>query len=126
MKKIIAAVIIVGVVLLLAITCPDKTAHQEAIRDSISQAYNDKVNESMSEKDASDQLVQGFAMLGNMFVDRIVESVLDTRLSVKNYVLFSVGTVYIDGDSKTVSFGILNNVFTYDKEDIKNLIDERK
>lgn len=126
MKKVIAAIIIVGAVLLLAMTCPDKTAHQEAIRDSISQAYNDKVNESMSEEDASNELVQGFAMLGNIFVDKIVETVLDTKLSVKNYVLFSVGTIYRDGNSKTVSFGILNNVFTYDKEDIKNLIDENK
>lgn len=126
MKKVIAVIIIVGAVLLLAITCPDKTAHQEAIRDSISLAYNDKVNESMSEEDASNELVQGFAMLGNMFVDKIVETVLDTKLSVKNYVLFSVGTIYHNGSSKTVSFGILNNVFTYDKEDIKNLIDENK
>lgn len=126
MKKLIAVIIIVGAVLLLAMTCPDKTAHQEAIRDSISQAYNDKVNESMSEEDASNELVQGFAMLGNMFVDKIVETVLDTKLSVKNYVLFRVGTIYHDGNTKTVSFGILNNVFTYDKEDIKNLIDDNK
>lgn len=126
MKKVIAVIIIVGAVLLLAMTCPDKTAHQEAIRDSISQVYNDKVNESMSEEDASNELVQGFAMLGNIFVDKIVETVLDTKLSVKNYVLFSVGTIYLDGNTKTVSFGILNNVFTYDKEDIKNLIDENK
>lgn len=126
MKKLIAVIIIVGAVLLLAMTCPDKTAHQEAIRDSISQAYNDKVNESMSEEDASNELVQGFAMLGNMFVDKIVETVLDTKLSVKNYVLFSVGSIYHDGNTKTVSFGILTNVFTYDKEDIKNLIDDNK
>lgn len=126
MKKVIATIIIVGAVLLLAMTCPDKTAHQEAIRDSISQAFNDKMNERMSEEDASNKLVQGFAMLGNMFVDKLVETVLDTKLTVKNYVLFSVGTVYHDGNSKTVSFGILNNVFTYDKEDIKNLIDENK
>lgn len=126
MKKIIATIVFIGAILLFAMTCPDKTSHQEAIRDSISQAYNDKVNESMSEEDASNELVQGFAMLGNMFVDKIVETVLDTKLSVKNYVLFSVGTIYHDGKSKTVSFGILNNVFTYDKEDIKNLIDENK
>lgn len=126
MKKVISTIILVGAILLLAMTCPDKTAHQETIRDSISQAFNDKVNERMSEEDASNELMQGFAMLGNMFVDKIVETVLDTKLSVKNYVLFSVGTIYHDGNSKIVSFGILNNVFTYDKEDIKNLIDENK
>lgn len=122
MKKLIAVVLIVGGVLLLSITCPDKRAHQEAIREMVSQVYNAKVNEDIGEEDAKNGLVQGFALLGNMFVDRVMESVLETKLSVKNYVLFSVGTINHEGKDNVVSFGILNNVFTCDKKDVKRII----
>ena len=49
--------------------------------------------------------------------------VLDNTLKVENHFVCSVGTITYDGKTKIVSFGILNHVFTADKEDFKQALD---
>ena len=55
MKKIFALVITLFAILLMALTCPDKKAHTEAIRSAVS-GY---VNETLSQRQ-DDGIVMGF------------------------------------------------------------------
>lgn len=115
-------IILVGGVLLLSSTCPDKKAHEEAITEVLSEVYDDMIDENLDEKDASNKIVQGITKLGNMFMDKIVGTVLDSELKVDNYLICSVGSIRYDGKTRFVSFGILNNVYTFDKDDIKRYL----
>jgi hypothetical protein len=49
---------------------------------------------------------------------------LDQRLKVNNYLIFSTGITRFQGTTKRVSFGILNHVFTFDEDELKEAIHE--
>lgn len=115
MKKIFALVITLFVILLMALTCPDKKAHTEAIRSAVS-GY---VNETLSQRH-DDNIVMGF--LGSLFVSKVAEVYLDNSLEVSNYLLFSVGRIIFDGTTRVVSVGAFNHVFTSDKDDIRQAL----
>jgi hypothetical protein len=65
------------------------------------------------------------ALFASSLVSGISNLVIDSRLSVDNYFLFSVGKVTFDGESKIVSVGLLNHVFTDINDNLKNEIEER-
>ena len=111
MKKIFALVITLFAILLMALTCPDKKAHTEAIRSAVS-GY---VNETLSPRH-DDNIVMGF--LGSLFVSKVAE----VSLEVSNYLLFSVGRITFDGTTRVVSVGAFNHVFTSDKDDIRQAL----
>lgn len=117
-KKIIVILCSLFAFILLAFTCPNRNDHKEAIKYIVSCMVNEKLDEA-GENDA-------FAFLGSLFMTKFLEEFLDARLKVNNYILFSVGEVNYKGDTKTVSFGILNHVFTLSKDDLKKNITEEQ
>ncbi|WP_337559343.1 DUF4359 domain-containing protein [Prevotella sp.] len=116
-KNIIIGAFALFAFLLLVFTCPNKQDHEEAITYVVSSLINEKIDE--EETDA-------LALLGSFYLTKFVGQFLDSRLRVNNYFLFSVGEVNYKGKTKNVSFGILNHVYTIDKEDIKKEISEDK
>ncbi|MDM8268492.1 DUF4359 domain-containing protein [Barnesiella viscericola] len=117
-NKVIGFGIAVLVLLLLAFTCPDKQEHQEKIKMTISNAIDEKFVESASESE------QGFAFIGSLLVTKIVDIFLSNKLQVNNYFFFSTGQISYGGNTKTISFGILNQVFTFDEDDVRQAISE--
>lgn len=116
-KNIIIGAFALFAFLLLVFTCLNKQDHEEAITYVVSSLINEKIDE--EETDA-------LALLGSFYLTKFVGQFLDSRLRVNNYFLFSVGEVNYKGKTKNVSFGILNHVYTIDKEDIKKEISEDK
>ncbi len=118
MKKLIALLIVTIIAALLVITCPDKKMHREAITTAIS--------EIMYEKAASDSTkkVTGWDELGNMFVTKAADVFLSTNLTVKNYFVISVGEFHFGNTRRNISYGILNHVFTFDREDLEKAMEE--
>lgn len=114
-KKTATLVITLFVILLMALTCPDKQAHTEAIRSAVS-GY---VNETLSQRGDNGN-VMGF--LGSLFVGKLAEVYLDNSLEVSNYLLFSVGRITYDGTTRVVSVGAFNHIFTSDKDDIRRAL----
>ena len=91
----------IAIVIVLGFTRPGKEAHVDAIRGEL-MTYLEKKAEGNSE-------AKMYASLG----EGIVSKVLNAKLKVHSYVLFSTGE-FEDGDnSKTVSIGILGKVFTF-------------
>lgn len=113
--------IVVLVFILLAVTCPDKQVHQvhqEKIKMTISNVIDESLVTSASESE------QGFALIGSLFATKIVDIFLNNKLQVNNYFFFSTGQISFGGNTKMVSFGILNKVFTFDEDDIRRAISD--
>lgn len=88
----------VGVlILLLALTCPGKEAHVDKIRTTLANAVEEKNGEDSA-----------LGILGALFVSKVADVYLDSKLEIDNYVVCSVGKVRMDGETTTLSFGILN------------------
>lgn len=122
--KLTVVIVAVGALILLALTCPDKDAHKEAMKTTINKAFESKMSESFTKEESKNDIFQGISILGSMLVSNIADSMLDAKMEVKNYVFFSIGAINHDGKSQTVSLGILNNVYTCSEEDLKTYIDK--
>lgn len=118
MKKLLLFILIlVAVAGVCVVTCPDKEAHSEALKDLVNTALTEELAEGVSESEA------GFVAFGSMLGTGLAGIVLDNTLKVENHFVCSVGTITYAGKTKIVSFGILNHVFTADKEDFKQALD---
>ena len=105
---ILVLVIIAGV---CVVTCPDKAAHCKALKDVL--------NTVLTEELSSDESDADLVMFGSMIGTGLGGLVIDNMLKVDNYFVCSVGTITYDGETKVVSVGVLNHIFTPDKEDLK-------
>ncbi len=115
--KVTVLIVILFAVLLAALTCPGKEAHVDAVKAAVVSYVDAKATE-----ETDNAIVSSF--LGSLFAGKLAEMFLDTKLEVKNYVLFSVGQVTLEGKTKTVSVGAFNHVFTYDKDDIARVVNK--
>lgn len=116
-KLVIALIIIVAVAAVAVITCPDKQSHKDAIMSVI----NEKINENLSPSEGD----EGIALFGAALGSRVVEYVLDNRLSIKNHFLYSTGHFKsLEGEDNQVSVGVFGHVFTFKKEDLDEVMKE--
>lgn len=104
------------IAVILAVTNPKKEDHCREIT-SVSNTW---MHETIDGFDMNHLIGGAVKLLSDKFVRNIVEDNVD----IDNYGLFSIG--YIDsGSEKTrVSFGILGNVFTFNKEQLDEKIKE--
>lgn len=102
----------------MVFTCPTKEEHKETIKANIVHAIESKVTE-----ETSNDTEFGLATLGTMFASSLVDYYLNSVLKVNNYLIFSTGELSIEGKKKSISFGILNHVFTITDEELKERID---
>ena len=117
-KVIITSIITLFLLILLIVTCPSKQDHKDVIVATLTNVIDDELYESVNEDE------QEWAMIGSLFTGKIIEVFLDQRLKVNNYLLFSTGITRFQGTTKRVSFGILNHVFTFDEDELKEAIHE--
>jgi len=119
MKKFIYLIIflvVLGVVLVA--TCPDRTAHREAIKGVISEVVNSEMDKNPF---GSTEIIS----IGTVFTMDLVDAYLKTNLMIKDHTFFNIGYVTYKDDFKVVSIGVLNHVFTVDEETARQLIKEK-
>lgn len=109
--KILLVVLIIGGV--AVISCPDKQAHKDAITSVINEAVQDELG--VNPEEDSLGILKGLANIGAGIY-------LDSKFDVKNYFLFSVGTILHGAENDVVSLGVFGHVFTFDKEDVKEML----
>ena len=114
---ILILVFIAGV---CVVSCPDKEAHSDAIMETVNNLIDDRMSEGITEENE-----KTFALFASSLVSGVSNIVIDSRLTVKNHFLFSIGKVTFDGESQTVSIGILNHVFTDIDDNLKKEIEKR-
>ena len=123
MNKILLSILILlftaGV---CVITCPKHEDHSKTIIAE----FNKVIDKEFSENTDND-VEKAFAMFASSICSGISEYVIEKKLLVDNYFVFSVGKFNIDGKSKIVSIGVFNHVFTdledTIKEELKKLSD---
>ncbi|MBR2184606.1 MAG: DUF4359 domain-containing protein [Prevotella sp.] len=117
MKQLISILIIVVVLATLALTCPDKQSHVEAINNEFITAVDHRMNNSSSSEENSFE--EGLKIVASSFVGGLFKGVMEQQLMVKNYVVVSIGEVNSSEGRKILSFGICNHVFTlFSSEDL--------
>lgn len=116
MKKYLLIIIVLLVAVLMVLTVPDKAKHKEAMMEAI----NEYVEEEAVEK-LGDTLL---ARLGKGVIVKTVETALNSKLKIDNYYLFNKTYVRLDGEDQMLSLGMFGHVFTFDKEMIREKLEE--
>ena len=118
-RALIAGIIIAVVVLVvLAITNPDRRQHTDAIARAFTEAFDNEMEKSG---------ISGSALgeIGNIIADRMTASMVDQLLDYHNYIIFSKSTITIVGKSYTVSWGLLGRVFTVSNDRLSQKLEKR-
>lgn len=98
--------VIIGIVVVAAITCPKKEKHVAVLSDRMNAAFAMQ-NTSGSDMDN---------ILGGFIFSALATPVLNSMISVDDYFLFSVGHFVFQGEDTIVSIGAFGHVFTLSKD----------
>lgn len=116
MKKYLLIIIVLLVAVLMVLTVPDKAKHKEAMMEAI----NEYVEEEAVDKLGDTVL----ARLGKGVIVKTIETALNSKLKIENYYLFNKTYVRLDGEDQMLSLGMFGHVFTFDKEMIREKLEE--
>ena len=117
MKKLLALVAVLLVAVLMTQTVPDKQEHKEAMMKAITEF----VDEEAEENGFGDNLLTN---IGKGVVVKTAELALNTKLRFHNYYLFNTTYVHVKGKDQTLSVGLFGHVFTFDKEMLREKLQE--
>ena len=120
MKKFLFLIVFLAVVAgALIATCPDRNAHLEAIKSVVSEVANEEMDKQ------SNILTTGLASISTMLTINIADSYLKSNLIIRDHTFYNIGYINYNDDLRMISFGILNHVFTLDKETAKEMMKEK-
>ena len=120
MKKFLFLIVFLAVVAgALIATCPDRNAHLEAIKSVVSEVANEEMDKQ------SNILTTGLASISTMLTINIADSYLKSNLIIRDHTFYNIGYITYNDDLRMISFGILNHVFTLDKETAKEIMKEK-
>jgi hypothetical protein len=120
MKKFLFLIVFLAVVAgALIATCPDRNAHLEAIKSVVSEVANEEMDKQ------SNILTTGLASISTMLTINIADSYLKSNLIIIDHTFYNIGYINYNDDLRMISFGILNHVFTLDKETAKEIMKEK-
>ena len=118
MKKLLfLIVLLIAIAIVLVMTCPDRSAHYEALKGIASEVINAEMNES--------QVEETMASIGTVLAVNVVDAYLKSNLIVRDHTFYNVGVITYDGDFRMVSVGVFNHVFTIDKETARQIIKDK-
>ncbi len=105
--------LIVFILLVFAFTNPNADAHKEKVRTEVG-----KVIDQATSSTDNNFFSQSLRSIAKMMADNIMDEAMSHLFEYHNYVLFSKGTVSLNGKEHTVSFGILGKVYTMNADDM--------
>ena len=117
MKKILWIVIVLLVGVLMYATAPAEEKHKEAMM----KAVREYIDEEAANRGFKDN---GITRLGKNVVAQAVKTALNSKLKFDNYYLFNMTHVKLDGEDKMLSLGIFGKVFTFDKDMLRENLEE--
>ena len=116
MKKLLILILIVGVVILMALTKPDKKAHKEAMMKAIAEYVDDKAEDSGL---GSNVLTD----LGKGLVRSTISLAMDLKLKLDDYFVANATHIRLNGEDKMLSLGLFGKVITFDKEMLRDALE---
>lgn len=116
--KAVAAIVAILFIVLIA-SNPSRENHENAIRTEVSRAIDQATS-----TESNDIFSQGFRMMARMMAGNVIDSALDQLFEYHNYLLFSKGTIMLNGKSHTVSYGVLGKVITMNADDMVKALEK--
>ena len=98
-------------------TVPNKEEHKEAMM----KAVEEYVEEEAENKGFGDNVLNN---LGKNIVVKTVRTALNSKLKVNNYYVLNTTYVRLNGKNHTLSLGIFGHVFTFDKQMLREKLEE--
>jgi hypothetical protein len=117
MKKLLFVIIVLLVAVLLIMTRPAKEAHKEAMMKAVKEYVDEEAEQRGF---GSGSLTQ----IGKSVVTKVIETALSSKLELHDYYLLNTTTVRLNGDDKLLSVGVLGHVFTFDKDKLREKLEE--
>ena len=116
MKKLLVVLILLMVAVIMILTRPDKEQHKEAMLKAI---------EEYVEEESVDRLGDNvLAKISKGVVVKTAETALNSKLKEHNYFIFNTTSVRLKGQDNTLSLGLFGKVITFDKEMIRDKLEE--
>lgn len=108
-------IILLGIIVAAIVTCPDKQKHVSVLAERITQALQDEPK-------------QPGTYLNNAFYaaeKQMVAIGLDSYLTVNEYFLFSIGKWSRNDETKMVTVGAFNHIFTLSVDQLRAVFKEQ-
>lgn len=115
--KCIMAILIV-ILIVLALTNPSEEAHKTAIKTEVRATVD-----SITGNGDGNILSQGIQIFAKAMANNLTGNILNELFEYHNYIIFSKGTVQLDGSNQTISFGILGKVYSINSDDMIKAIE---
>ena len=112
MKKLLNFILFIGFIGFLYVTCPDDSAHAEALSEALPEYFCEQLGGSELGDELSD-LTDDPAMLN------FIKALAPKLVVVDNYLLVSIGREKLSGEDNVISVGMCGHVFTF-KDEIVN------
>lgn len=107
-----------ALIFLLIFTCPSADEHKRVLSDVVTSTINDVTTSAVN--DSTDELTsKALQTFNDVFTKKIISGAMDNLVSVDNYFVGSVGKINIAGKSYIVSVGVLNHIFTLNKDQLR-------
>lgn len=116
MKKLLFLILIVGVVILMALTKPDKKAHKEAMMKAIAEYVDEKAEDSGLGNNVLTDLGKGL-------VRSTISLAMDLKLKLDDYFVANATHIRLNGEDKMLSLGLFGKVITFDKEMLRDALE---
>ncbi len=114
-KNNIYVIVFFGILILAAVTNPDQTRHQEAVKSKINALMKQSINENLGE--SANSLEQAGEVLGTLLGSAIIDKMVENMVYTDNYVILSTTKIRWEGESKVIGIGVFGNVFLSDQLD---------
>lgn len=122
-KTALTAVLIAfAILVVLALTAPNKAKHEEAIIDELSEVAVNHINsDSNTTDDIFGTLLRQFS---SAITTQLITATVNSMLHVHNYIICSCGSMEWQGKQYTVSFGMLGHVWTFHADDVEKALEQ--
>jgi hypothetical protein len=117
-----ALIILFALITILFITNPSEDKHIQEVKTKLKSAFKKEMSKNLMNETSSDKSFG--SGLGLLFGDIFIDKLTDGFVSRDNFFLFSLTKAEYKGETKTIGFGVLGNVFVTDK--IRDIFNQNK
>ena len=116
MKKLLIVVIVLLVAILMAMSVPDKQAHKEAMMKAVKEFVDEEAENCLGDNVLTN--------IGKNVAVKTIELALNSKLKEHNYLVLNTTYVRLNGEEQLLSLGMFGHVFTFDKEMLREKLEE--
>lgn len=107
--KQILILVISSILIIAVFTNPTLEEHKNKVKEVFTAFYQKSLKESEIDSE------NGFAALGSLLGNTMINNLVNSAITRDNYIVFSITKVTYEGEEKAIGYGIFGNVFLSEK-----------